>query len=313
MLKGSELRTRLTESVGKVIIGKEEATCLLLTALLAGGHVLFEDVPGTGKTKLTRSFTRSISADFSRIQFTPDLLPADVTGSAVFNRATSEFEMRKGPVFTNILLADEINRATPRTQSGLLEAMEELQVTIDGTSLRLPELFMVIATQNPIESMGTFPLPEAQLDRFVMRLSLGYPSDEEEVSVLRNFLSGDPFEELTPVVSQADILEAKAQARKVHLSEELQTYMVKLVTATRNKGSIRLGVSTRGLLALQRCAQCYAYLQDRDYVVPDDIKALVVPVWAHRIRPTGSLRTVTGEKILRDILSETSVPTEDFS
>ena len=313
MLKGSELRTRLTESVGKVIIGKEEATCLLLTALLAGGHVLFEDVPGTGKTKLTRSFTRSISADFSRIQFTPDLLPADVTGSAIFNRATSEFEMRKGPVFTNILLADEINRATPRTQSGLLEAMEELQVTIDGTSLRLPELFMVIATQNPIESMGTFPLPEAQLDRFVMRLSLGYPSDEEEVSVLRNFLSGDPFEELTPVVSQADILEAKAQARKVHLSEELQTYMVKLVTATRNKGSIRLGVSTRGLLALQRCAQCYAYLQDRDYVVPDDIKALVVPVWAHRIRPTGSLRTVTGEKILRDILSETSVPTEDFS
>ena len=313
MLKGSELRTRLTESVGKVIIGKEEATCLLLTALLAGGHVLFEDVPGTGKTKLTRSFARSISADFSRIQFTPDLLPADVTGSAVFNRATSEFEMRKGPVFTNILLADEINRATPRTQSGLLEAMEELQVTIDGTSLRLPELFMVIATQNPIESMGTFPLPEAQLDRFVMRLSLGYPSDEEEVSVLRNFLSGDPFEELTPVVSQADILEAKAQARKVHLSEELQTYMVKLVTATRNKGSIRLGVSTRGLLALQRCAQCYAYLQDRDYVVPDDIKALVVPVWAHRIRPTGSLRTVTGEKILRDILSETSVPTEDFS
>jgi MoxR-like ATPase len=313
MLKGSELRTRLTESVGKVIIGKEEATCLLLTALLAGGHVLFEDVPGTGKTKLTRSFARSISADFSRIQFTPDLLPADVTGSAIFNRATSEFEMRKGPVFTNILLADEINRATPRTQSGLLEALEELQVTIDGTSLRLPELFMVIATQNPIESMGTFPLPEAQLDRFVMRLSLGYPSDEEEVSVLRNFLSGDPFEELTPVVSQADILEAKAQARKVHLSEELQTYMVKLVTATRNKGSIRLGVSTRGLLALQRCAQCYAYLQDRDYVVPDDIKALVVPVWAHRIRPTGSLRTVTGEKILRDILSETSVPTEDFS
>ena len=313
MLKGSELRTRLTESVGKVIIGKEEATCLLLTALLAGGHVLFEDVPGTGKTKLTRSFARSISADFSRIQFTPDLLPADVTGSAIFNRATSEFEMRKGPVFTNILLADEINRATPRTQSGLLEAMEELQVTIDGTTLRLPELFMVIATQNPIESMGTFPLPEAQLDRFVMRLSLGYPSDEEEVSVLRNFLSGDPFEELTPVVSQADILEAKAQARKVHLSEELQTYMVKLVTATRNKGSIRLGVSTRGLLALQRCSQCYAYLQDRDYVVPDDIKALVVPVWAHRIRPTGSLRTVTGEKILRDILSETSVPTEDFS
>ncbi|MCR4896954.1 MAG: MoxR family ATPase [Lachnospiraceae bacterium] len=311
-MTGTELKARLLGEAGKVIIGKDEVIEQLLVAILAGGHVLLEDVPGTGKTKLARTFAGCLDASFSRIQFTPDLLPSDVTGLSVFDRKTSEFVLKKGPVFTNILLADEINRATPRTQAGLLEAMEELQVTIDGNTLPLPEPFLVIATENPIENMGTFPLPEAQLDRFLMKLSMGYPEEEEEQTILSNFAARDLFETITAVLSTEDILEARKECRQVRVSEEIRAYIVSIGRATRESNLIRMGVSTRGLLALQRCAMCLAYLSGRDYVIPDDVITLTGPVLSHRVIPSAFAHKAPARELIGRIVQELTVPTEGF-
>ncbi len=303
----------LTENISKVIVGKEETIRLLLTALLADGHVLLQDVPGTGKTKLARSLAASLDGKFARIQFTPDLLPGDVTGINVFNRKSGEFELRKGPVFTNILLADEINRATPRTQSGLLECMEERQVTIDGESMKLGNPFFVIATQNPVETAGTFPLPEAQLDRFMMKLSLGLPDREEELSIMERFMREDPFEELMPAADLSQLLEMKKAVKNVFVHQEMEKYMVEIVAATREKGRVVMGVSPRGTLALMRGIKAYAALLGRSYCIPDDVKHLAVPVLAHRIKLSyGYQGEAEAKALIGEIIEETKVPSENF-
>ena len=313
-MTGNELLKAVQEAVGTVIIGKEETIALLLTAVLADGHVLLEDVPGSGKTKLAKSLAKVLEADFSRIQFTPDLLPSDLTGLNVYDRNTSSFVLKKGPVFTNILLADEINRATPRTQAGLLEAMEEHQVTIDGVRYPFPDLYFVIATQNPVEQAGTFPLPEAQLDRFLMKLFVGLPSAEEELRILQEYKETDPFDQLSGVIKLSDILVMKEQIRKVHISEDVQDYMIRIVRATRESADTLYGASPRALLGLQKAVLAYAYLQGRDYVIPDDVKVLAIPVLAHRIVRAGSYgKNKDSEQIIRGILKELPVPTEDFA
>lgn len=304
---------KLTENIGKVIIGKEEVIKLLLTSLFSDGHVLLQDMPGTGKTKLARSLAASMEGRFARIQFTPDLLPGDVTGMNVFNRKTGEFELHKGPVFTNILLADEINRATPRTQSGLLESMEERQVTIDGESLLLPKPFFVIATQNPVETAGTFPLPEAQLDRFMMQLSMGLPSKQEEIAILDRFMRDDPGEELKPVIHLDELSEMKELIRDVYVHPEIENYMVEISVQTRKKDKVIMGVSPRGTLALLRAAKAYAALSGRSYCIPDDVKALAVPVLAHRLKINYGYQAAGGaESVIREILDSVEAPTENF-
>lgn len=304
----------LTENIGKVIVGKERVIQLILAALLADGHVLLQDLPGTGKTKLARSLAASLSGKFSRIQFTPDLLPGDVTGMNVYNRKYGEFELRKGPVFTNILLADEINRATPRTQSGLLECMEERQVTIDGESLKLENPFFVIATQNPVESAGTFPLPEAQLDRFMLKISMGLPNRQEELAIMDRFMCDDPFEEITPVADPEMLLEMKEAVRRVYVHPEMEKYMVEIVAATREKSRVVMGVSTRGTLALLRAVKAYAALMGRSYCIPDDVKTLAVPVLGHRIKLSYGYQTdQEAEALIREILDETTVPAENYT
>lgn len=309
-----EYGRKLLENIGKVIVGKEETLQLLLAALLSGGHVLLEDMPGTGKTKLAKSLAASMEGVFSRIQFTPDLLPSDVTGMNIYNRKSGEFVLHKGPVFANVLLADEINRATPRTQAGLLECMEEHQVTIDGQRLMLESPFMVIATQNPVESAGTFPLPEAQMDRFMMRLSMGLPDQEEEVLILERFGGEDPYEKLESVITREQILQMREAAKEVFVHPVLQTYIVELAAATRKEPELAFGVSPRGSLALMQAAKAYAALWGRSYCIPDDVRALAVPVFSHRLGFQGGRRdTARQQALVQRILKEVPVPAEEFS
>ncbi len=312
-MTGKELAQNVLGNINKVIVGKEETARLLLTAILADGHVLLEDVPGTGKTKLAKTLAKSLDAEYARIQFTPDLLPSDITGLNIYDRQKNEFVLRKGPVFTNILLADEINRATPRTQAGLLECMEERQVTIDGETYMPGRPFFVIATQNPVETAGTFPLPEAQMDRFMMKLSMGLPEREEELQILDRYMEKEPLSELSGVLSLEELEQAKAEVNKVFVHTCIREYMVDIVAATRKDDSIVMGVSPRGTLAFLRCVKAYAYLQGRSFVTPDDVKAVAVSVLAHRIVLSyGYGKGNDARTFVSRILDKIPVPTEDF-
>lgn len=293
---------QLTQNLGRAIVGKAEAIRLVLVALLAGGHALLEDVPGVGKTLLAKSLARSIDGRFQRLQCTPDLLPTDITGTNIWNPRTGEFEFLPGPVFANILLADEINRTTPRTQSALLEVMEEEQVTVDGISRNVPAPFFVIATQNPIEYQGTFPLPEAQMDRFTLSLSLGYPTEAEELQMLQRFQSGVTVATLQPCITPTQVQELRQLCAQVRVETSLQQYILNLVRTTRQDEEITLGVSPRGTLALQRATQALAFLIGRDYALPDDIKFLAPYVLSHRLIPAGGRRAKTiVERLLRSV------------
>ncbi len=292
----------LTQNLARTIVGKNEAIRLVLVALLGGGHALLEDVPGVGKTLLAKSLARSLDGKFQRLQCTPDLLPTDITGTNIWNPKSGEFNFLPGPVFANILLADEINRATPRTQSALLEVMEEHQVTVDGISRVVPQPFFVIATQNPIEYQGTFPLPEAQMDRFMLSLSLGYPGATEELEMLQNLQQGQSFTDLQPCLTLAEVAELRQVCSQVKVETSLQQYILELVRATRQDEEITLGVSPRGTVALQKATQALAFLLGRDYAIPDDVKFLVPHVLCHRLIPRGGRnpRTVV-ERILRSV------------
>ena len=307
----STLAEKLRANIGKVIVGKENQIELILTCLLAGGHILLEDVPGTGKTTMAKSLSKSLSCGFARVQFTPDLLPADITGMRVYNQHSGDFTFIKGPAFTNILLADEINRATPRTQSALLECMEERQISEGGVTYKLEEPFLVIATQNPVETQGTFPLPEAQLDRFLMRLSLGYPSQEESVTMMERFIRNQPLASVEAVVGAEEVREAALLCRDCRISTDVMRYIAALVEAARNPEKVRLGPSPRALLALMRCCQALAAIRGRDYVIPDDVKELAVPVLAHRILLRGISYQATAETFVEGLLKEVPAPTEE--
>ena len=302
---------RINDNIGRVLIGKRAEIDLVLTCLFAGGHALLDDVPGTGKTVLAKSLARSLKCDFKRIQFTADLLPSDITGLSVYNQKEGEFVFQPGPAFTNILLADEINRTTPRTQSALLECMEEKQITVDGETKPLSAPFFTIATQNPVESSGTFALPEAQLDRFLIRLTLGYPSSNESVDILTNYINGSPTIELEPVASGEDIVAIQEAISSVQVSQPIRAYIVALVEATRGSDDIELGISTRGMLALLRACQAYAAIQGRDYVLPDDVKALAVPVFAHRLILKVKYNSSSkAAELIQKLLSTVPAPTE---
>ncbi len=304
---------KIKESIGRVIVGKEDAIDLMLIALFSSGHMLIEDVPGTGKTALVKSLAASLSCESKRIQFTPDLLPADITGINFFNMKKSEFEFSPGPVFTNILLADEINRATPKTQSGLLECMEERQATIDGRTYRLPDPFMVIATQNPVENMGVFPLPEAQLDRFLIKTRMGYPSHDESVKILERFDKGNPLEEVSAIASPEDIMSAREEFMNVYVSRDIMDYISKICEATREYENVTLGVSTRGMMGFMKVAKGFAALGGRDYVIPDDVKKAAVPSLAHRLIMNGSakIKKDADAAVIKDITDRIPVPSED--
>ena len=309
----------IEQNIAKVMVGCEDVTRLIMTALITGGHVLLEDLPGTGKTTLARTLARSLDVRYQRIQFTPDLLPTDVTGLSVYSQASGDFTFRPGPIFTNILLADEINRATPRTQAGLLECMEEKQVTTDGVTRELPLPFFVIATQNPIETGGTFPLPEAQMDRFLMKLSIGLPDEENECLIMERSLErftdreGGWETDISAVADAETIAQARQEARKVKVSEDLIRYIRNLVKTTRERPDIEAGVSPRGTLALLHSAQSMAFLEGRSYVVPEDITRLAVPVCAHRLVLTRHIGRSAGQRVvMNDILRTVPVPTEQF-
>jgi len=298
----------LVEEIERVIVGKREVVELVAVALLARGHVLVDDIPGVGKTTLAKSLARALGCDFKRIQFTPDLLPGDLTGVSIFNQKTHEFEFHRGPVFTSVLLADEINRATPKTQSSLLECMDELQVSVDGITHALTEPFFVIATQNPIEYRGTFPLPEAQLDRFLLRLRLGYTSPAEEVQILDRQQLSHPVEAVQPVLAGEEVVRLQTAVRKVFVAAAVKEYVVALVTATRQHPAVALGASPRGSLALLRSAQALAALQGRSFVVPDDVKRLAEAVLSHRVLLRGESDDGSGSQVIDDALRSVPVP-----
>ena len=301
---------KIIKNVENVIVGKRDAIELVITALISNGHILLEDVPGVGKTRLIAAVARSIDGSFKRIQFTADVLPSDVTGFSVYNQKTGEFEFKNGAIMSQFVLADEINRTSPKTQAALLEAMEEKQISVDGVTYKMPQPFMVMATQNPIEFMGTFPLPEAQLDRFLIKISVGYPDAESERSVLSMHQMDDPFETLQAVATPEDIINIQNEVKKVFVHENLEKYIVSIVSATRNHPSVRLGASPRASLALYRTAQATAYINGRDFVIPDDIQKMVIPVMAHRIILSQETKfsNTTADDVLNEIKKTVPVP-----
>lgn len=303
---------QITQNIANVIVGKDQAITLLMVALLAEGHVLIEDVPGVGKTMLARSMAISLGGKFKRLQCTPDLLPNDITGVSVFNQATQDFEFRAGPLFVNVLLADEINRATPRTQSALLEAMQESQVTMDGVTYPLPQPFIVLATQNPVEYEGTFPLPEAQLDRFLLKVSLNYPTQSEEKEILKRLKGLHPIENLNPTVQPEQIQNLKSQVWNVHLDDTIMDYMIEIIDKTRHHPDILLGGSPRATLSLSKACRAYAAIRGRDYILPDDVKYLALPVLSHRLmlKPKAELQGTTKERLIQQIIEDTSLEFE---
>ena len=300
----------LIAEIEKVIVGKREAVELVVVGLLCRGHILIEDIPGLGKTMLARTIAKAIACDFRRIQFTPDLLPADVTGTTIYEKGHGKFTFRPGPIFANIVLADEINRATPKSQSALLESMEEFQVTADGITHQLPQPFFIIATENPIEYEGTYPLPEAQLDRFLMRVQIGYPTPDDEVTILQRQVIEHPIEHVQPVLNTDRIMAIQHAVRRVHIDPSLQRYMVDIVSRSRDHEAVALGASPRGSLALMRCSQGVALLQGRDYVEPDDIKRIAEPALSHRltIKPDHRMRGVNAADVVEDLLRSVPVP-----
>lgn len=305
-----ETIVKIIDNISKVIIGKTEEVKLVLVALLSGGHVLIEDVPGVGKTSLVKALAKSINADFKRIQFTPDLLPSDVIGVSIYNPEKGVFEFKQGPIMSQILLADEINRTSPKTQSSLLEAMEERQVTVDGKTYMLPRPFMVIATQNPIEYDGTFRLPEAQLDRFMIKVNLGYPDIKHEIEMLKRFEALDPLEDLKPVVSIMEILKMQNEVKSVYVDDSILDYIITIVNNTRNLSTVLLGASPRAAINLMKASQAKAFIEGRNYVLPDDVKYLSVPVLSHRIilRNEARFNNLDERSVIKDILNATKVP-----
>ncbi|MCR2802846.1 AAA family ATPase [Paenibacillus soyae] len=305
------LAEQMKRNIGEVVVGKEDIIELLFIGLITSGHVLLEDVPGTGKTVLAKSFAKSLSLTFKRVQFTPDLLPSDLSGIHYYNQKLGDFQFRQGPLFTNLLLADEINRATPRTQSSLLESMEERQVTIDGETKPLGLPFMVIATQNPVEHQGTFPLPEAQLDRFLFKIKMGYPTTEEGLRLLKRFKDRDPLAELQPVAGPEQLEEARRSYSSVRISDDVLRYLLAIVEGTRGRDDVAIGVSPRGSQALLRASQVHAIIRGRDYVTPDDVKAMATPVLAHRLALRGLTRAHgQADKIVDEVIRQTDVPAE---
>lgn len=309
MNRFTDFKDKMVDNVSKVIIGKEKEIELILVSFLSGGHVLLEDIPGMGKTMMIKAFSKSLDLPFKRIQFTPDLLPSDITGINFYNQKTGDFEFREGPLFSNIVLTDEINRATPRTQSSLLEAMEEKQITVDGETRKLHMPFMVMATQNPVESFGTFPLPEAQLDRFFMRIKLGYPTKEEEKIIIRKNI-GNPLNNIEPVVNYEELNYILSEVSKVSIKEEVMDYLVSIVNETRNKKEIELGVSPRGSIALFKASGAYAAINGRDYIVPEDIKTMAPYVLNHRIVARGINSIEDSLELIKGIVKTVEVPLE---
>ena len=301
----------LKQNVGKVVVGKDGAVELMMIAVLCRGHVLIEDVPGVGKTTLASALARSLDCTFRRIQFTPDVTPSDITGFSIVNFKTGELEYKPGMIMSQIVLADEINRTSPKTQSSLLEVMEEGQVSVDGATYRLPQPFVVLATQNPVDFVGTYPLPEAQLDRFFMRISIGYPTAEEEADILEKYTSGArPMEELRPICTSSDILRLQQEVEGVHTSKEVRAYISAIAAASRKNAALQLGVSTRAAISLLRAAQACALLAGRDYVIPEDVLKMAAPVLAHRLvlSPEARMRNITAERVLQGVLSGVTVP-----